>query len=155
MARTMHHKERQLPEEETQALLSRGKEGILAVNGDEGYPYAVPVNYIYMDDAIYIHTAPYGYKMESVTKNSKVCFTAIISSEIIEADTTTKYESVIAVGDAAVISDTAQKRKIMEAIVQRLAPSNVSGGLQTIEKLLSSVGIIRIDITELTGKAYR
>lgn len=46
MARTMHHKERQLPAEETKMLLGRGKEGILAVNGDEGYPYAVPVNYI-------------------------------------------------------------------------------------------------------------
>lgn len=155
MARTMHHKERQLPAEETKMLLGRGKEGILAVNGDEGYPYAVPVNYIYMDNAIYIHSAQHGYKIEAAAANPKVCFTVILSSEIIEADTTTKYESVIAVGNASVLSDEAQKRKIMEEIVRRLAPSNISGGFQTVEKLLSSVGIIKIDIAELTGKAYR
>ena len=93
--------------------------------------------------------------IEAVQKNPKVCFTSIISCEIVEADTTTKYESVIAVGNATIISDADQKRKIMEAIVQRLAPGNITGGLLTIEKLLSSVGIIRIDITEMTGKAYR
>lgn len=74
MSRTMHHKERQLSTEETRRLLSLGKEGILAVNGDEGYPYAVPVNYIYMDDAIYIHTALHGYKYRSGPEKSESLF---------------------------------------------------------------------------------
>lgn len=51
MARKMNHAERQLSTEQAQALLAKGKEGVLSVNGDNGYPYAVPVNYVYQDGA--------------------------------------------------------------------------------------------------------
>ena len=155
MARTMNHLERQLSAEETKALLASGKEGVLAVNGDDGYPYSVPVNYVYQDGVIYIHTAKRGYKVEAIQANPKVCFTAVISSKIIEETTTTKFESVIATGTAALLTDDEEKKKVMELIVQRLAPSNIEGGMVTVERLLPAVGIIKITVAELTGKAHR
>lgn len=155
MARKMNHAERQLSTEQAQALLAKGKEGVLSVNGDNGYPYAVPVNYVYQDGAIYIHTSKVGYKVEAIQANPKVCFTAVLFSEIIEADTTTKFESVVATGDAVLLTDDAEKEKIMEAIVRSLAPSNIEGGMATIQRLLPAVGIIKINVAELTGKAYR
>lgn len=155
MARKMNHLERQLSAEETKALLAQGKEGVLSVNGDDGYPYAVPVNYVYQDGAIYVHTAKRGYKVEAIQANPKVCFTAVLSSEIIEETTTTKFESVIATGNAVLLTDDAEKEKVLEVIVQRLAPSNVTGGMETIKRLLPAVGIIKINVAELTGKAHR
>ena len=155
MARKIWQAQRKLSAEETEALLTSGKEGVLAVNGDDGYPYAVPVNYVYLDGAIYVHTAQHGYKVEAIQANSKVCFTAVLSSEINEADTTTKFESVIATGDAVLLTDIGEKERAMEEIVRRLAPSNVAGGMATIQRLLPAVGMIKINVTELTGKANR
>ena len=72
-----------------------------------------------------------------------------------EADTTTKFESVIATGDAVLLTDIGEKERAMEEIVRRLAPSNVAGGMATIQRLLPAVGMIKINVTELTGKANR
>ena len=57
MARKLYKEKRQLSAEETQALFAQGHHGILSVNGDDGYPYAVPVNYVFIDGKIYIHSA--------------------------------------------------------------------------------------------------
>ena len=77
MNREMYKKDRQLPEEQARAIFEKGHHGILSVNGDDGYPYGVPVNYVYLNDCIYIHSAKYGYKIEALENNRKVCFTAI------------------------------------------------------------------------------
>ena len=46
MEHKMHKAERQLSQQDTLAILKRGDHGTLSVNGDDGYPYATPVNYI-------------------------------------------------------------------------------------------------------------
>lgn len=50
---------------------------MLAVNGDDGYPFAIPVNYFYdqEQDKIYFHGAKSGHKVDALKKNDKVCFT--------------------------------------------------------------------------------
>lgn len=155
MERKMRHSERELNVEDAKKLLVKGKTGTLAVNGDDGYPYAVPVNYIYMDDAVYIHSAKYGYKIDAVSADSKVCLSVILYNEIIESETTTKFESVIVTGNASVLTEDDEKQRIMEGMVKTLAPSNINGGMETIKKLLPAVCIIKIDISKLSGKAYR
>lgn len=50
MEHKMHKASRQLPEDETLELLKRGDHGTLSVQGDDGYPYATPVNYIVVHD---------------------------------------------------------------------------------------------------------
>ena len=51
--RAMHHEKRKLSDEITLGLLQKGEHGILALNGDDGYPYAVPITYSYFDGCIY------------------------------------------------------------------------------------------------------
>ena len=96
MERKMYKEKRQLSAEETQALFVKGHHGILSVNGDDGYPYAVPVNYVFIDGKIYIHSAKYGYKIDALKQNDKVCFTAILNSQIIPDKFTAAFESVVA-----------------------------------------------------------
>ena len=69
MVHNMNKVERQLSQEDTLALLKKGDHGTLSVNGDDGYPYATPVNYIMVEDKLYIHSAPYGYKIECLEKS--------------------------------------------------------------------------------------
>lgn len=56
---------------------TRERRGVFAVNGDDGYPYAVPVNFFYDEEAnrIYFHGSRAGHKIDSVRKSDKVCFT--------------------------------------------------------------------------------
>ena len=49
MFRKMRRFRQQLPDEEAIKILENGKTGVLAVNGDDGYPYTVPINYLLID----------------------------------------------------------------------------------------------------------
>ncbi|MDE5889734.1 MAG: pyridoxamine 5'-phosphate oxidase family protein, partial [Bacteroidales bacterium] len=64
--RKMRRFRQELPVEETKRILTNGKFAVLAVDGDDGYPYAVPLNYVYADNAIFIHSAAAGHEADSV-----------------------------------------------------------------------------------------
>ncbi len=155
MERKMQKADRQLPVQETKDLLANGHHGILAVNGDEGYPYAVPVNYVYKNDKIYIHSAQYGYKMEAVQKNNQVCFTAILSAEILPRKVTAAFESVIVTGRAVLVEAEAEKREVMETFVTRFCVGAEEIGMKFLAHALPKTAVLRIDVESLTGKAYR
>ena len=61
----------------TEALLISNRRGILAMNGDNGYPYAIPINYFYDNETqkIYFHGAKAGHKVDALKASDKVCFT--------------------------------------------------------------------------------
>ena len=58
-------------------LLESSRRGVLAVNGDDGYPYAIPINYVYDGEAqrICFHGAKIGHKVDALRACDKVCFT--------------------------------------------------------------------------------
>lgn len=62
MARTMRRFKQQLSAEETEKILRNGKYCVMAVSGDNDYPYALPINYIYDGTSIFIHSAAQGHK---------------------------------------------------------------------------------------------
>ena len=67
MSRSMRRARLALDERECEEILKRGEYGVLAVQGDEGYPYAVPLNYVFVDGAIYFHSAKEGHKIDAIT----------------------------------------------------------------------------------------
>ena len=77
MFREMRRKKRELEKTVAEELLRSSRRGVLAVNGDDGYPYAIPINYIYDSEAqkIYFHGARVGYKVDALQRCDKVCFT--------------------------------------------------------------------------------
>ena len=78
MFRPVRKSKNALGEEATKEILRSARRGVLAVNGDGGYPYAIPINYLYDEEAgkIYFHGAKAGHKADSINKCDKVCFTA-------------------------------------------------------------------------------
>ena len=100
MFRPMRRSKQALSAQETKALLSAEKRGILAVNGDEGYPFAIPVNYYY-DDAqgkIFIHGGKAGHKVDALKRDDKVCFTVYGNESFEEGDWAPYLHSVIVFG---------------------------------------------------------
>ena len=99
-----------LGEEATKEILRSARRGVLAVNGDGGYPYAIPINYLYDEEAgkIYFHGAKAGHKADSINKCDKVCFTTY-GDEIIREDAWAPFmRSAVVFGRCRVIEDRAQ-----------------------------------------------
>ena len=155
MNREMYKKERQLPMDETKALLAQGHHGTLAVNGDGGFPYAVPVNYVYLDGFIYMHSAKYGYKMEAIEKDNRVCFSAILSSEIVPDKFTAKFESAIATGTISLVDSQEEKHKVLETFIDRFCSAFKEGGMKFVKAAFDKTAVLKLTPAELTGKAYR
>ncbi|MBR5533979.1 MAG: pyridoxamine 5'-phosphate oxidase family protein [Ruminiclostridium sp.] len=151
----MHKADRQLSLEDTLAILKKGDHGTLSLNGNEGYPYAVPINYVVVNDKVYLHSAPYGYKMECLEQSKKCCFSAIISAQILPSKITAAYESVIITGDVAIVTDETEKRTALEAFVTQKHPGYEEIGFKMIDKLFHKTALLRIDAQEMTGKAYK
>lgn len=66
MFREMRRKRQALPQEICDAVLRRGTSGVLALSGDDGYPYAVPISYIYDGEKLYFHSARQGHKLDAI-----------------------------------------------------------------------------------------
>lgn len=154
MNREMHKSDRQLAMEDVKELLLKGHHGTLSVNGDDGYPYAVPVNYVYLNDAIYIHSAKYGYKIEALEKDDKVCFSAIISSNVLPSHFTAEFESVVAFGKASMVADDTEKQEVLETFITRMAPGREEAGAKMIQANFSKTAIIKVNVESMTGKAW-
>jgi nitroimidazol reductase NimA-like FMN-containing flavoprotein (pyridoxamine 5'-phosphate oxidase superfamily) len=155
MSHKMHMTDRQLSQADTLALLKKGDFGTLSVNGDDGYPYATPVNYVMVNDKLYIHSAPYGYKIECLQKDAKCCFSAIISAEIIRSKITAAFESVVITGKVVFVEDQAEKKAALEAFVTQKHQGYEEVGLKMVEKMIDKTALIRVDPIELSGKAYQ
>ena len=74
MFRKMRRFKQQLSKEECENILRAQKRGVLAVLGDEGYPYAVPLNFVYDNGCIYFHSAVAGHKLEAIRAYDKGSF---------------------------------------------------------------------------------
>ncbi|HIY33217.1 pyridoxamine 5'-phosphate oxidase family protein [Evtepia sp.] len=155
MEHKMHKASRQLSDAETMEILKKGDHGTLSVQGDDGYPYATPINYIVVDGKVYLHSAPYGYKIECLQRSPKCCFSAIISAQIIPSKITAAFESVVLTGTAVFVTDQAEKRTVLENFVTQKHPGYEELGFKMIDKQIDKTAVIRLDPVSLTGKAYR
>ena len=79
MFRPMRRTKRALSDEDAKRLLEQGRRAVLAVNGDDGYPFAFPINYRFDADAnkIFFHGAKAGQKVDALRRSDKVCLTVM------------------------------------------------------------------------------
>lgn len=77
MFREIRKKKNNIGSEAAEQLLIKCRRGVLAVNGAEGYPYAIPINFYYDKEnkKIYFHGAKAGHKIDALRACDKVCFT--------------------------------------------------------------------------------
>lgn len=153
MFREMRRKNQILSQEESIAILQKGTSGTLAVLGDDDYPYAVPLSYLYHDNKIYFHGAKSGHKIDAIKKHNKVSFCVIDQDNIISEEFTTYFKSVIAFGTARMIEDDAEKRSAMEKLTARYSPDQAEEKCsEEINKQFSVLGMIELTIEHITGK---
>ena len=149
MFRQMRRKDRMLGEAETQKILLEGEYGVLCMQGD--YPYAIPVSYVYMDNAIYIHCAASGLKLDLIRKCDKVCFTVSMDITTIPDKLTMHYKSAVLFGRAS-FSEAEEKKQALIAFAGKYSMEFMDYAMNSIEKHFDRTVIIKIAIEHLSGK---
>ena len=150
--REMRRRRQQLSTEEAVAILQKSTAGTLALLGDNDYPYAVPLSYVYQDGRIYFHSALAGHKVDAARKNEKASFCVIEQDDVQPKKYTTFYRSVIAFGRVHVVDDAAEKMRMARMLGNRYNPNDDVALSRELESGLSRMLMIRLDIEHLTGK---
>ena len=152
MFREMRRKKQLLPENETMEILEHGKTAVIAVAGDNDYPYAVPINYIYYNQKIYFHCAKTGHKLDAIARNPKVSVAVVDKDDILQEKYTTVYRSVIAFGKARLMDDENEMRRVVTAIAQKYCPDYQEGIPAEVEREFPALAMVEITIDHVTGK---
>lgn len=151
MFREMRRKKQLLSQEETVKIMETGTSGVLALLGDDDYPYTVPLSYVYCDSKIYFHGAKSGHKIDAIRKSAKASFCVIDEDHVVPEEYTTYFRSAVAFGKVKIIEDE-EKRKAIEMLAAKYTPNNEEGRRKEIEKQNNILCMIEFDIEHMTGK---
>lgn len=153
MFREMRRKRQMLPQADAEALLQAGTSGVLAVSGDEGYPYAVPLSYVYHGGKLYFHCAKSGHKLDAIARNPKASFCVIGQDQVVPAEYTTYFRSVIAFGTLRVLEDEGEIRRAIQVLSDRYAPLEPPERRDAvIDKEYSGLCMLEMTVEHMTGK---
>lgn len=150
--RKMRRFRQQLTKSECEAILSKATSGTLALLGDNGYPYAVPISYVYADGKLYFHSAKTGHKVDAIKQNEKASFCVIAADDVHPAEFTTYFRSVIVFGKIQIVESESERMSAASLLGNRYNPGDDVGLQKEIEKGFSHMLVIRLDIEHLSGK---
>lgn len=149
----IRRQDRLLPEDRAVELLRGSEYGILSMVSAEGEGYGVPLNYVWDGrESIYIHCAPEGRKLKALRLHAQVSFCIIGRVHLLPGKFTTEYESIILRGNARLGLSDEEKHRALTLLLQKLSPNDTVIGEKYAEKSFHRVEIIRIDITQWSGK---
>ena len=155
MFRPLRRKKRAITDEEARELLATCKRGVFAVNGDDGYPYAIPVNYFFdaEHDKIYFHGAKAGHKVDALKRDDKVCFT-VVSGESVEIEDEAWapfLKSAVVFGRCHLVADRGESDALCKKFAMKYYPTEkmVDDEVAASGK---AVQMFRISIDHISGK---
>lgn len=120
---------------------------------DDGRPYVVAMNFGVRDRSLYFHSAPEGRKIDILRKNPMVCFQMETRTALITGPNACNYSmqylSVVGYGTASFVEKPGDKRRALDCIMQKYSDRE---RWEYADRSVEEIAIIRVDITEMTGK---
>ena len=150
MFRKIRKIKNEIDKDAVDSLLHSCRRGVLSMNGEDGYPYAIPVNYYY-DEAnqkIYFHGAKEGYKVDCLKSCDKVCFTVFGNESIKDLEWAPYVQSVVVFGRCHLV-DT--DNEVLKTFMMKYYPS-VDLVDKVIEEDSKFVQMYEISIEHKSGK---
>lgn len=144
-----------MPKEEAEKILEEGTSGVLAVSGDEGYPYTVPLSYVYdpEEETIIFHSSPKGHKIDAIRRDPKASFCVIAQDQVVPAVYTTYFRSVTVFGEIRILEEEKEKRAAIEKLAEKYAPDD---SMENRDKIIAqgwkALCVLKMHIRHLTGK---
>ena len=134
-------------------ILNECDYGVLSLLGDGGYPYAVPVNYVFDGKAVYVHSAAEGHKSDALAKNRLVSFTVVARHRVIPEKFATSYSSVIVFGETEFVTDKRAKAEALRALVRKYSPEAAEDKVAAeIDSFIDKTAVIKIVPHRISGK---
>lgn len=151
MFRKMRRYKQELSFDECEKVLVSEPRGVLAVHGENGYPYALPMNFIYLNGRLYFHSAKEGHKLEAIAKNDKVSFCVMDKGFRKDGQWPLNIRSVVVFGRIARLDDTKNAEAILRRLGLKYYPS--AGEVEAeISKSMKNADILELTIDHMTGK---
>ena len=156
MFRKMRRYGQALGKEECIEILKNASHGVLALHGDDDYPYAVPMSYVYDNGKLYFHGARSGHRMDSVMKDEKASFCVVSADDVIPEEYATYYKSVIAFGRIRALTGKDEIISSAETLAEKYNPGDTpEGRLSEIDKEFSRLAMFEMTVEHMTGKQAR
>lgn len=153
MFRKMRRDRQLLSNKENIEILNNGTSGVLALSGDNEYPYAVPISYVYDNSKIYFHSAKSGHKIDAILKCNKASFCVIAQDDVFPEEYTTHFRSVIAFGKIRILENEIEIKEAIEKLAVKYCPNSRSENVnQEIAKFWNSLCMIEFSVEHMTGK---
>jgi len=117
--------DRAMSEQRAHAMLERAFSGRIATVGEDGYPYCMPLLYIWMDGEIYLHTgSARGHLRANVEREPRICFEIDEPDQVFdygrfECDSGLAYQSVIVFGKIRIVEERAVKQRFCEVLMEK------------------------------------
>jgi hypothetical protein len=132
-------------------IMEKGTHGVLSTTGEDGYPYGVPLSYVFSEGAIYFHCAKQGHKIDNMMFSDKVSFCMVESAETIPEKFTTRYKSAIAFGAVTGLFGDS-KKKGLYGLVEKYSGSHIKRCWEYIEMEAENARVFKMEVSHLTGK---
>ena len=153
MFRPVRRKKSEISREAAEEILLQARIGVLAVNGDEGYPYAFPINFLYAPEQgkIYFHSAKAGHKCDALAACDKVSFTAH-GEEVVRKEVWAPFvRSAVAFGRCRKMEPGEEMLTALKRFAMKYYPEE-SLVDAAIAKDAGKVAFYEITVEHLTGK---
>lgn len=156
MFREMRRKKQLLFREEAVKMLESGTSGVLALAGDDGYPYAVPISYVYSGDKIYFHSAKEGHKIDAINRCDKASFCVIGQDSVRPEEYTTYFKSVVVFGRIRVLEDEDEAKTAIGILAKKYHPNDsLENRVMNIDNAFNRMSIIELTVGHMSGKAAK
>ena len=153
MFHSMRRHRQALSSAECEAVLNRGTSGVLALSGGTGYPYAVPLSYVYEVGKLYFHCARSGQKLEMLGQNPKASFCVVDQDQVVPEEYTSYFRSVIVFGTVRVLEREGEKRAAIERLARKYAPEDSAEHRTAfIEQDWAPLCMLEMTVDHCTGK---
>ena len=153
MFRPMRRTAQQLPREECFEILRSATSGVLALHGDDGYPYAVPISYVVDGESIFFHGAVSGHKVDAMRACDKVSLCVVAQDNVVPETYSTDYRSVIVFGRVSILEDEQRRMEALRRLAVRYAPHNPQSKMDAeIAESFDHTLVAEITIEHITGK---
>ena len=154
MFRKMRRLGQELSKEECMEILTNEPRGVLALLGDDDYPYALPMSHVYVDGKIYFHGAQEGHKNDAVKKHSKASYCVMDKGVKAEDSWWYTFKSVIVFGRIRTLTDRDEKIEKLTHLGDKFFPTHEET-VDEINRLLDRTEVFEITIEHMSGKVVK
>ena len=147
--------------EKVKEFLNEEHVGRVASIDENGFPQIIPMNFVFLNDAVYMHSHVKGEKLDNIARNSKVGFESDRELEFLPsyfedphnaslADTL--YISIVIKGVASFVSDREEKTLALNGLMEKYQPEGQYDPIQSEMRVLDAVNVFKVTPQTLHGK---